>query len=209
MTHETPHQAESDDLKDELDQLYREIEHTEKKIKRLQRAAAELESIRSMRAKADRHFTEADIEKLVRLNQRLEEIMGYLCATSSRLCREMDARVADLEDPVDDYEICADISFWLGEGDPDFDEDRDNILTERTYLLKRDKSHYLGGDWRESCRKFPGNLNEVPHSWIFHELYDHSYGPGKEALSLHDCLRIDWIWVRIMVEHQSTWKIEG
>lgn len=63
-------------------------------------------------------------------------------------------------------------------------------------------------DFREAGRPFPGRLNETPHCWLFHDLYDHSYGLGQPALSLRDCLRIDRIWVRVAVEHQATLDLE-
>ncbi|MEA3643612.1 MAG: hypothetical protein VBE63_27330, partial [Lamprobacter sp.] len=70
-----------------------------------------------------------------------------------------------------------------------------------------DISHQ-GVDYRETVHRFPGRLNQIPHCWLFHDLYDHHYGLEQPALSLGECLRIGEIWVRIAVEHQATLDLE-
>ena len=92
--------------------------------------------------------------------------------------------------------------------DPDYD-DSDNFLTERCFGLKgHDWDPRLEGDFRETIRRFPGRLNEIPHCWLFHDLYDNSYGLAQPALSLRDCLRIERIWVRVALDHQATLDLE-
>ncbi|MBK5937699.1 hypothetical protein CCR96_00065 [Halochromatium roseum] len=155
-------------------------------------------------------FTSEEIERLVQLNERLAFLARHLQEVGQTLCPQLEARVADPDDPLDDFEIEAILHFMLREDDPDYDEDSDSFLTERRFSLKGDLNHEREGvDYRETVRCFPGRLNQVAHCWLFHDLYDHSYGLEQPALSLGDCLRIDKIWVRIAVEHQATLDLES
>ncbi len=150
-------------------------------------------------------FTEADIDRLVQLNERLGFLDHHLQHSGQRLHREMTTRVADSDDPMDDFEIDVILHFMLRADDPAYGEDSDNVLTERVFSLKGFTSdERLTMDWREHGCPFPGQLQRVRHCWLFHDLYDHSYGIQQPALSLHDCLRIDRIWVRMVVDHQAT-----
>jgi len=141
-------------------------------------------------------FTAEEISQLLRFNQQLLALEQYLCELSAKECMTLDARVCDPNDPLDDYEIEATLYFTLGEDDPAFDEDDDNYLTQRRISLKRlprDWGLGDGQDHREPVRHFPGDLNEVPHCWLFHDLYDHDYGLEQPSLMLQDCLRVGWM----------------
>lgn len=156
-------------------------------------------------------FTAEEISQLLRFNQRLLALEQYLCELSAKECMTLDARVCDPNDPLDDYEIEATLYFTLGEDDPAFDEDEDNFLTQRQVNLKhcpRDWGLGDGQDHREPVRHFPCDLNEVPHCWLFHDLYDHSYGLEQHSIMLQDCLRVDSIWVNVAVCHQATLDIK-
>lgn len=157
-------------------------------------------------------FTNEEISNLLRLNQRLAELELHLCNMAETEREKLETRVADPDDPLDDYEIDATIYFVLREDDPEFDDSDDNFLTQRYISLKRlDRSHGLGDgfDHRESVPYFPSGLTAEPHCWLFHDLYDHSYGLEQPALSLHDCLRVGTIWVDIAFRHQATLNIES
>lgn len=163
----------------------------------------------------DSHNEELNLEEindLLKLNQQLMELELYLCEVGNTESAYLDARVGDPNDPLDDYEIDATISFTLGEDDPVFVDTDDNFLTQRNFSLKHlDNKNGLrdGFDYRETVIQFPGELNNVPHCWLFHDLYDHSYGVMQPALNLQDCLRVDSIWVDIAVRHQSTLDIKS
>lgn len=156
-------------------------------------------------------FTVEEINELLRFNRKLVELELYLCELGAKECVSLDTRVSDPNDPLDDYEIEATLYFTLGEDDPEFDEDSDNFLARRQIGLKRlhrDWGLGDGQDHREPVRHFPGDLNKVSHCWLFHDLYDHSYGLEQPSLTLQDCLRVDSIWVDVAVHHQATLDIK-
>jgi hypothetical protein len=159
---------------------------------------------------ASNSFTEAEIEQLIVLNQSLENIDQYLYEVSRDLNQKFLNRLTDPTDLLEDYEIEAKLHFILKEDDPAFDEENDNFLTSRSFSIKElGEEPIHEGDWRETCREFPGRLNEVPHSRLFHDLYDHSYNLDQLSLSFRDCLRIGQIWVRIIIEDQSTFVLSS
>ncbi len=157
-------------------------------------------------------FTTDEINELLRFNDRLAELERYLCDLGANENLHVAARVSDSNDPLNDYEIDATLYFTLREDDPEFDEDDDNFLTKRKMSLKHlDREWGLGDgrDHRVSIPHFPGSLNEIAHCWLFHDLYDHSYGLEQPALSLQDCLRVGSIWVDVAVRHQATLAIKS
>jgi len=99
------------------------------------------------------------------------------------------------------------IAYVLREDDPDFDEDEDNYLTERTELLKYrydygERADRLSGEIAE-----PGSLWSEPHCWLFHNLYDRGYGIESQRLSFRDCLRIGRIFIDVQVWQQYDFDI--
>jgi hypothetical protein len=154
-------------------------------------------------------LTPSEIDRLLTLNQRLAKLERYLLDEAQRLEPPLQRRVADPQDAMNDYEIEAELHYSLRASDPDFDEDEDNVMTERAYTLKnlrKDTELCDGFDWRE-----PGTLSELdqaPHCRLFHELYDHGYGKARRTLSLRDCSRVGSVWVIISVEHQADLDID-
>ena len=180
-------------------------------LHRLLRKSRQLEALFDSvaRAEANEDFTPDEVEHLVRLNNRLAFLQCYLHQVDQSIYEQMSARVADPTDPLDDFEVDVTLSFMMREDDPELADDSDNFLTTRTVCILGDHDdRMLGEDFRETIRRFPGRLNEIPHCWLFHDLYDHSYGLKAPAVSLHDCLRIGRIWVEIAVRHQSTLDLE-
>ena len=59
-----------------------------------------------------------------------------------------------------------------------------------------------GMDHRESGRTDMAQLDGEPHCWLFHDLYDHSYGFSKPCVPLRDCLRIGKVWVDVVIRQQ-------
>jgi len=124
-----------------------------------------------------------DIDRLVQLNARLGCLQAYLHRVDQEVCAQMRARVADPDDPLDDFEIDVTLSFMRREDDPEIDDDSDNFLTVRHTSMKGDDADAprLDEDFREPPGRFPGRLNTIPHCWLFHDLYDHSYGLSQPA----------------------------
>lgn len=179
-------------------------------LERLRRKANRLQALFPPQ-RADDDFSSADIDRLVQLNTRLGFLQASLHRVDQEVCAQMRARVADPDDPLDDFEIDVTLSFMLREDDPEIDDDSDNFLTVRHTSMKGDDADAprLDEDFREPPGRFPGRLNTIPHCWLFHDLYDHSYGLSQPALSLRDCLRIGRIWVDIGVRHQATLDIDS
>ena len=127
-------------------------------------------------------------------------------------CAPLAARVSGPNDPLDDYEIDATLYFTVGEDDPEFNKDDENFLTRREFSLKHWHRKFGMGDGldhREPDCHFPEGLNEIPHCWLFHDLYDHNYGLEQPALTLQDCLRVSSIWVDVAVRQQATLNIKS
>ena len=180
-------------------------------LERLRRKADRLQALFPTQRAADDDFSPEDIDRLVRLNARLGFLQAYLHRVDQAVCAQMRARIADPDDPLDDFEIDVTLSFMRREDDPEIDDDSDNFLTTRQTSMKGfdTDAPRLDEDFRETIRRFPGRLNTIPHCWLFHDLYDHSYGLSQPALSLSDCLRIGQIWVDIGVRHQATLDIDS
>lgn len=200
----TPRQRE------QFSRLQRDIHQLDRALQRLQREADELHTLLEPIVTDEPDFTAEEIGRLVQLNERLGFLECYLDQCSQDISEQMRARLADPNDPLDDFEIDVTLHFMMREDDPGYEDDSDNFLTERRFAMKGfDSVPRLGRDWREEGHPFPGRLNRVAHCWLFHDLYDHSYGIDQRALSLHSCLRIDKIWVRVAVEHQATLDLES
>ncbi|MBK1620172.1 hypothetical protein CKO42_17340 [Lamprobacter modestohalophilus] len=195
--------------RDALSSLQDELFQLDHACRRLSRKAKALGELLEPAAADEDAFTPEEVERLVQLNERLAFLARHLQEVGQTLCPQMEARVADPDDPMVDFEIEAILHFMFPEDDPDYDEDSDPFLTKRSFNLKVDHNEGREGvDYRESVHRFPGRLNQIAHCWLFHDLYDHSYGLEQPALSLVDCLRIDKIWVTVAVEHQATLDIE-
>ena len=196
-----------------LASLQEQISSLESYMGRLRRQLHALpECFDSALAQDKGEFTTDEINELLRFNQRLAGLELYLCDLSAKEGVPLADRVSDTNDPLDDYEIDATLYFTLREDDPEFDEDEDNFLAQRRISLKNLNKEWGigdGQDHREPIRSFAGSLNEVPHCWLFHDLYDHSYCLEQPALNLQDCLRVGSIWVDVAVRHQATLNIKS
>lgn len=157
-------------------------------------------------------FTQSEINQLLCLNQRLSKLERHLLNEGNRLEPPLQMRMADPNDPMNDYEIEAKLYYILRKTDSAFNDDDDNYLTMRYIDLKgcaKNNSRFCDGeDWREILPS-TDQLDQAPHCWLFHDLYDHDYGENMKALSLRDCLRIGSIWVVISVEHQADLVIDN
>lgn len=151
-------------------------------------------------------LSEGEISQLLTLNRRLKDVASHLLSVAGDVTPRLKAKVADPDDPMFDYEIEARIDYQLRQDDPDFDEDDDNYLSTRTEYLTR-----LSGLEEEDFTEpyLPAALRAEPHCWLFHDLYDHSYGPESPRLSFQDCLRIGHIFVDIQVWQQYVFDAQG
>lgn len=153
-------------------------------------------------------LAEAEISQLLALNRHLMEITRQLSLVADEIRPRMEAKVADPNDPMYDYEIEARLDFVLREDDPDYDENGDNYLTTRTKCLKYP---YLHRDERRELSFGESSIQEGllsdPHCWLFHELYDHAYGHACPKLSFGDCLRIGKVFVDVQVWQQYSFDV--
>ena len=146
-----------------------------------------------------RKLTKDEISWLSSFNQRLREIQRKIEAETALVHLQLQRRLENTNDPLDDYHIDVKIAFVLHEGDPDFDEDDDNILTKRQHWMtprRCDSLFPVNADvlhWAED-----GQLPDVKnHCYLFHDLYDHCYGPERRKLDVANILRIGRVDVSI------------
>lgn len=185
--------------------LEHQLKRTNKRLLKLERTWPDADQTSVI------EYTDPEIEGLLRFNQRLSVVEHYLRTLGQAQNKRMTDRVADPDDPLDDYEIEVTLYFILREDDWDFDDDDDNFLTIRRISLKPGRHYDMMSDdqdHKDPIRKFPGALQAVRHCRLFFELYNYSSGVEQRKLSLKDCLRIGQIWVDVAVQHQSTLNID-
>ena len=116
-----------------------------------------------------------------------------------------------MHDPADwlfDYEIELEVSCWLREDDPAYQEDHDNILVTLKEYLKglRNPTQAFGiddGMNHNECQWGDGHpMQGEFHCWLYHCLYDHT------DLWFEDMLRIGHIWVDLKVLYQHKSDVE-
>jgi len=126
---------------------------------------------------------------------------------SIRICAELDQRVNNPQDWLQDYEIELKISFYIRDDDPEFDEDVDNIL----WVLEEPLSHPDPlSDWgigaihvNHACdRELYGSYKGQFHCYLYHSLY------SCLGLAWRDMLRIGRIWTDMVVTHQEQSKFD-
>lgn len=144
-------------------------------------------------------LTEAEIDQLLALNRRLRAVDPFLKLIADDVTPRLEAKLADPTDPMFDYEIEVLLDFILREDDPEYQDDDDNILTQRRDSLKRLETDLHADFTPPWC---PAGLQAEPHCWRFHDLYDHEYGVESPRLSYRDCLRIGSIWIDVQVWQQ-------
>lgn len=143
--------------------------------------------------------------QLMQLNQQLWGVTMHLLNIAKEVRPGLDQKVADTDDSMHDYEFEVQIDYVLREDDPYYLDDESNFLTRRKESLK-----LPCGLMQKDCslRGLPKSLLVDPHCWLFHDLYDHSYGPESPMLSWEDCLRIGTISVSVQVLQQYTFSVK-
>jgi hypothetical protein len=153
-------------------------------------------------------LTEGEIAGLLRLNHRLSDLEHHLTEVALELTPRLEAKLADSNDRMADYEIDATLQFLLREDDV-FALD-ENILTVRKERLKDFQAHGLADnrDHREPCRADMAQLGKDRHCWLFHDLYDHGYGLTAPRVPLRDCLRIGKVWIDVVIQQQYCLNVD-
>jgi hypothetical protein len=143
--------------------------------------------------------------QLQRLNDRLAAIEHHIQREATILNTQLQARVQDPADWLSDYEIELEVTFWLREDDPAYQEDDDNILATLRERLKGCAQHDFGIDDRinhNAFQQMDGHpMQGEVHCWLYHRLYGHT------DLWFDDMLRIGRIWVDIQVWYQHTCEV--
>jgi hypothetical protein len=154
--------------------------------------------------------------KLLDMNAKLGELETKLHELLSPLEPALRTKVRDEADPMADFNLECKLDFHLAEDDPTYSEEDDNILVSKCGTMAiSDDAHSLSGKYRMGYndRYVEGvtdkGILSVPHSWLFHELYDHGYGPlDGPALSFKDCARIGRVWVDVVITQQYVFDLK-
>jgi len=157
-------------------------------------------------------FTDNEVERLMTLNRRLGEIESLKRNTAHELRPGLIGKIRNPDDPMGDFEIDTKIVFILRDDDPEASEDSDNIMTTRDDLVSYPDDKAVDKDivdFRESCNSETDQLAAEPHCYLFHDLYDHSYGVEQPSVPLRDCLRIGTIWVDVIIRQQYFLDVES
>lgn len=142
-------------------------------------------------------LTPKHINWLNNFNQNLKIIEMQAHAEMQVLERQLTLRVADPNDPLDDYHVEAIVHFALHKSDPEFSEDSDNFIIEERYFSLPDNYNEVT-DWAEHDRNF-GVEN---HCHLFHTIFSDLH------VSLWEILRIGHIWVDIKPYYQYFYDFE-
>lgn len=156
---------------------------------------APMEEYRTLNAE-DRTF-------LMTINERLKQLEEQFLPMMNAKGEELQARVANPADWMQDFNLDIVFTFYLREDDPEYEEDDDNILMqirESTfdYNLPDRDDHGFGITSTYYCGEYRDDYEEGQHHcYMYHELYAYSY------LDWSDLLRIGDIYVDIKIEEQS------
>lgn len=140
-------------------------------------------------------------EELYKLNSRLQTLQVKLFSEAIKIDSELNNRVINLDDSLDDYELTIEISFFLNENDLVYKKDEDNILATITEYVKgisqkEDKYPYTLEVNHNEFQNWKHPMSDEYHCWWYHCLYDHN------NLSWEDMKKIGVIWSDIKVQYQ-------
>lgn len=160
-----------------------------------------------------------EIARLLRLNAALFEVERWILERSREMIVHWSALACRADD---DLEIEPEICYCLRTDDPRYREDDDNFIAVSTFgstvtgLRKRTEGGRIAcafderamaalctENWNHGPPHAFHRLGEVPHSRLFHDLYDHQH------LTWDDMLSIGSIWVRLRSEHQRDFLIDA
>lgn len=136
------------------------------------------------------------LQKLNDLLRQLED--KFYPILVAKKC-ELDSRVDDSSDWMQEFNLEYVITFYLREDDPEYEEDDDNILVQIHELVFW---NFPGeNDWGFGATNIDHAVPEIfqgeKHCYTYHQLYDHC------CLDWRDLLRIGSLYVDIKIEEQS------
>jgi hypothetical protein len=159
-------------------------------------------------------LTNKQIDQLLHLNRRLTEIEYGMRQRVESMRPQLDADLSNPDSWLEDYEFDSVIYFGMREDDPQWDDDKDNVIAEwelESFKTvngdtdrSQEKSDYSNiGDGKNHA--LPGIVDDrlliVPHCWLFHVLYD------DIPVSWKNMLRIGAVWIDLQVRHQREERI--
>jgi len=150
-------------------------------------------------------LTREQRETLVQLNLTLARTERNIKKQGQQLQVECQNKIADASNFISDYELDVIITFWLKESDPDFDEERDNIVAVLNESIKHNNfTTHLGGNKNHNEFQYWEwhSMQDEQHCWLYHCLYDHC------DISWIDILRIGQVWVEFDCRLQNCIEIE-
>lgn len=152
-------------------------------------------------------FSEEELATLRLFNQRLFDLGHWLRQQASAIEPALIESLKNPDDPLCDYDINAQIDYFMREDDPAWSSESDNILAIRNVCLREvSDEDFFNTNFNElASPEFQGEH----HCWLFHDLYSHSYGPDRPANPLRECLRIDSVVVDIKVLRQYQLDIDS
>lgn len=206
MTHSTI----ASDLREQLCNLQQESHALEDAVRRINSKFEKLTDCLEQAGYSHQNseISEEEVAKLLQLNRYLSHLQNFLLTLSHSLSSELDNKVSDPGDKMDDYECEVELNYTLRSSDPDWNDESDNFVTKRRLIsLKRAREELDDEDWRVFV---PGlqHINAEPHCWLFHDLYDHSYGLDQPSVSLRDCLRLGEVWVDVVIRQQYWFNLD-
>lgn len=193
--------------RDDLENVFRGIEHLQtlsnKLASNLRRAMEQLESQREAQRVP---LSDAEVSKLLRLNRGLATIETFSRAFCGQIKNDIEKQIADLANPLQDFEIDVELQHMLSESDRDYDEGfSDNILAVQNYWQwDADVDHNY--DWSRMCRY--EEMNIEPHCRLFHDLYSHGGHDLYPPTPPEECLRIGTILLDVKVIYQFEMNLE-
>ena len=152
-------------------------------------------------------LTENEVRNLLALNRCLIDLRRHLKTVVEDVQPRLESKLADVSDPMADYEIDVKIAYVLRQGDLEFNEDDDNYLTTRYEMIRNINDDEDESEDYAEC-SLPEDLRAEAHCWYFHDLYDHSYGIERPRLSLRDCLRVAQIFIDVEILQQYRFDVD-
>lgn len=150
-------------------------------------------------------FSEEELEKLRLLNQRLTDLEIWLRQQAADIEPTLIESANAPEDPLSDYLIDAEISYYMREDDPDWSEEYNDPLAERDFFLTRLEDDDYAANFNDLPEKAYPEFQGEHHCWLFHDLYGH----GNPPLPLRECLRVGKVVVDIKLIRQYSLDVES
>jgi hypothetical protein len=196
------------------------IQLMRKKEERHKNAIEEMLFVRKMKLNNEFVFTQGNIEKILRLNQRFMECFEKLKKESAAIVEELEAKINNNDPFLQDYEIEAKVTPFILAQDEDSGEcvephsgiyellrdvlpdfilqfDPRCLLKQHQFYQENEIHCDKSTNWNNLVGAKNGELADHYISYALHELYDHT------LYSISDILKINELWVEIKVTYQN------